>query len=564
VQRLTGFDQSIVMSTPLNIADRLTTSARVAGTQRAVVVPHGRDSVGRVVYSQRTFEQLDQEANQIARGLIRLGMEPGMRQVLMVPPSLEFIALTFGIFRSGAICTLIDPGMGRSRIFDCLDEVDPAGFCGIPPVHVIRRLMFRRFRRAKINVCVGRAAGLLGCISYADLLERGSDASIPLPQTQSTDAAAIIFTSGSTGPPKGVLYEHGMFDAQVDLIRDRFDIQPGEVDLPGFPLFALFNLAMQVTTVVPDMNPTRPADVDPEKILTAIRDQGVTQAFGSPAMWNQIGRYCDENDVRLPTLRRVLSAGAPVPIHVLQRMTGALSESADIYTPYGATECLPVAAIGGREVLQSTSALTAEGAGTCVGHVFDQMTVKIIQVTFDAVASLDQAVELPAGEIGEIIVRGPVATREYYRRPDATRLAKIPDGNGFWHRMGDVGYFDDSGRLWFCGRKSHIVLTVDGPLYSVRCEAIFNQHSSVYRSALVGMGPRGQQSPAIVVEPEPGKMPAAQLARTVFEEELLNLGAANPLTAGIRTIFFRKELPVDTRHNVKINREDLASWAAHQ
>jgi acyl-coenzyme A synthetase/AMP-(fatty) acid ligase len=157
-----------------------------------------------------------------------------------------------------------------------------------------------------------------------------------------------------------------------------------------------------------------------------------------------------------------------------------------------------------------------------------------------------------------------VATREYYRRPDATRLAKIPDGNGFWHRMGDVGYFDDSGRLWFCGRKSHIVLTVDGPLYSVRCEAIFNQHSSVYRSALVGMGPRGQQSPAIVVEPEPGKMPAAQLARTVFEEELLNLGAANPLTAGIRTIFFRKELPVDTRHNVKINREDLASWAAHQ
>lgn len=516
------------------------------------------------MYSQLTFTQLDEEADRIARGLIRLGIQPGMRLVLMVPPSLEFIALTFGIFRSGAICTLIDPGMGRSRIFDCLDEVDPAGFCAIPPVHAIRKLLRGRFRNATININVGRGTRLLGGTSYVDLLKLGEDESVPLPQMTATNPAAIIFTSGSTGPPKGVLYEHGMFDAQVDLIRDRFGIQPGETDLPGFPLFALFNIAMQVTTVIPDMNPTRPADVDPLKILRAIRDQGVTQAFGSPAMWNQIGRYCERHQVQLPTLRRVLSAGAPVPNHVLRRMTGTLTPEADLYTPYGATECLPVAAIGAREVLESTAAQTAEGAGTCVGRVFDQMAVKIIEATFDPIATLSDATELPAGEIGEIIVSGPVATREYYRRPEATQMAKIADGEGFWHRMGDVGYLDDTGRLWFCGRKAHIVFTSEGPLYSIRCEAIFNQHPRVYRTALTGIGDRGNQQPALVIEPEAGAMPSGAAEECAFSEELLELGAKSELTSGIRTLLFRSELPVDTRHNVKINREELAIWAASQ
>ncbi|MCH2212556.1 MAG: fatty acid CoA ligase family protein [Fuerstiella sp.] len=546
----------------LNIADRLTISARLVPDRQAVLVPQRRDASGRSVYDQITFEQLDCTVSQIARGLIRLGIRPGMRLVLMVPPSLEFIALTFGIFRSGAICTLIDPGMGRSRIFDCLDEIEPDGFCGIPIVQVIRRIMFRRFRASRVNVCVGRAAGLLGCTSYSDLLRLGADDSVPLPETTSTDPAAIIFTSGSTGPPKGVLYEHGMFDAQVDLIRDRFAIQPGEVDLPGFPLFALFNLAMQVTTVVPEMNPARPAHVDPVKILTAMQEQTVTQAFGSPAMWNRIGRHCSEHGIRLPTVRRILSAGAPVPNHVLQRMTNALPESADIHTPYGATECLPVAAIGGREVLESTAGPTSQGAGTCVGYVFEQMTVRIVRITFDPIASIEDADELSVGDIGEIIVRGPVATREYYRRPDATRLAKIQDGDTFWHRMGDVGYFDEIGRLWFCGRKAHVVFTSVGPMYSVRCEAIFNQHDHVYRCALVGIGERGRQIPVIVVEPEQGDFPGDASEIAVFEQELRELGALSPLTAEIHRILFRAALPVDTRHNVKINREQLAVWAA--
>ena len=242
-------------------------------------------------------------------------------------------------------------------------------------------------------------------------------------------------------------------------------------------------------------------------------------------------------------------------------MTKALSPAADIFTPYGATECLPVASIGGRAVLNETAALTAAGKGTCIGTIFDGMQVRIIQTSFETLEDIRLAITLPAGQIGEIIVKGPVATRQYFRRDAATAGAKIKDADSFWHRMGDVGYFDDQGRLWFCGRKAHIVFAAEGPMYSVCCEAIFNQHPAIYRSALVGVGIRGQQTPVIVAEPEEGQFPATTADRARLKDELLHLAQANPLTSRIRQILFHPSLPVDTRHNVKINREELAIWA---
>ncbi|MCA9011547.1 MAG: AMP-binding protein, partial [Planctomycetaceae bacterium] len=206
--------------------------------------------------------------------------------------------------------------------------------------------------------------------------------------------------------------------------------------------------------------------------------------------------------------------------------------------------------------------LTATGKGTCVGRVFDGMQVRIIKTSFEVLAEIDDTTGLAAGQIGEIIVSGPVATREYFRRPDATAMAKIRDGNTFWHRMGDVGYFDEMGRLWFCGRKAHIVWSAAGPMYSVCCESIFNNHPAIFRCALVGIGKHGNQTPVIVAEPESGKFPASARDQQELTDELLHLAAGSPLTRDIRRIVFHKDLPVDTRHNVKINRELLAEWAA--
>jgi acyl-CoA synthetase (AMP-forming)/AMP-acid ligase II len=296
-----------------------------------------------------------------------------------------------------------------------------------------------------------------------------------------------------------------------------------------------------------------------------VQDQGVTQAFGSPAIWNRVGRYCERQGVQFPSIKRVLSAGAPVPIHVLERMTRALpGPEADIHTPYGATESLPICSINGREVLERTASRTRQGAGTCVGHRFPQITVKIVEITDGPISSLQDVRELPPGEIGEIVVQGPVVTREYFRDPEATARAKIGDGEGFWHRMGDVGYLDDDDALWFCGRKAHIVQAEHGRMFTIPCEAIFNEHPRVYRCALVGVGRKPRQQPVIIIEPEADHFPTNDADRQTFRRELQEMAIASPLTERIETILFHRSLPVDVRHNVKIFREKLAPWAEEQ
>ena len=191
--------------------------------------------------------------------------------------------------------------------------------------------------------------------------------------------------------------------------------------------------------------------------------------------------------------------------------------------------------------------------------------MRIIEITDGPIGHISKTRELPGGEIGEIIVQAPSTTREYFRRPDATAQAKIADDEGrFWHRMGDVGWRGDDGRLWFCGRKAHIVETARGRMFSIPCEAIFNEHPRAFRSALVGVGERGQQRPVIIVEPEQSEFPTDAAARKQFTEELLELGRANVLTESIDTVLFRDALPVDIRHNVKIFREKLVPWAEDQ
>ncbi|TAL09448.1 MAG: hypothetical protein EPO02_10225 [Nitrospirae bacterium] len=538
----------------LNIAAHL---PRVAGThpdQPAVIHPK--------TGAHLTFRQLNEDCDRCAWGLARLGIGRGTRTVLMVRPGPEFFSLTFALFKLGAVPVLVDPGMGKANLLSCIEEAAPEAFIAVPLAQAARVLRPHAFRTVRTAVTVGRR-WFWGGPTLAQVRE-SAWREFPCAPTKTDDAAAILFTSGSTGAPKGVQYEHGMFDAQVRELRDCYGIREGEVDLPAFPLFALFSLAMGVTVVVPDMDPAHPARVDPEKFVTEIQRYQVTQSFGSPAIWDRVGRYCVERNLTLPSLRRVLMAGAPVSPAILERVQHILPDHADAHTPYGATEALPVSSITAREVLAETAALALAGKGTCVGKALPGITLRIIRLSDDAVPSWDERMVLPRGEIGEIVVKGPVVTREYFRREQATTQAKIQDGHSWWHRMGDAGYLDDRDRVWFCGRKDDRVRTATDTLFTVPCEAIFNQHPDVFRSALVGIGPAGQQRPVIVIEPHPDKLPATVGAAARFTDDLLKLGAANPLTAGIASVLFHRAFPVDVRHNVKISRDKLALWAAEQ
>jgi acyl-CoA synthetase (AMP-forming)/AMP-acid ligase II len=552
---------SEVCTQRINIARRLTETAARMSDALAVVVPRGRRS-GKRQYDTLTFRQLEEDTNRLASGLVSAGLRPGMRIALLVRPGSEFIALVFALFKAGAVIVLVDPGMGRRNLLRCLADVEPEGFVAIPLAHVIRSVFKRRFPHARLNVTVGRRWFWDG-LTIDEVRRRGSSDPI-CHDTRADDPAAIIFTSGGTGPPKGVLYRHGNFDRQVTEIRDFYGIQPGEIDLAAFPLFGLFNSAMGVTTVVPDLDASRPASVDPRNIVEAVRDWRVTQSFGSPAIWNRVGEYCQKRNVNLPTLRRVLSAGAPVPPHVLARMRGAIATDGEVHTPYGATESLPVASISAGEVLSETKQAWASGAGTCVGRKFPGIEWKVIAINDGPIAQLADAAELPLGEIGELIVSGPVVTREYVTRTEWNELAKIFDGPHVWHRLGDVGYLDERGRFWFCGRMAHRLQTASGPMYTIRCEAIFNQHPAVYRSALVGIGQPGRQRPVIVVEPWREKRLRGRAARAKLLAELAEAARGNALTAGIGDFLIHTAMPVDVRHNAKIAREKLAAWAARK
>lgn len=545
-----------------NIAERLTSTAQAMPDAMAVIVPKGRDANRRRIYQRHTFRELDQDSDRLAFGLGKMGVTPGTRLALLVRPGFDFISLVFALFKSGAVQVLIDPGIGRRNLVRCLQEARPAGFIALPLVHAARMLLRGRFPQARLNVTVGRRWFWGG--PTIDQLRRNMPSGPVMAELNDNDPAAIIFTSGSTGPPKGVLYRHGNFQAQVDQIRDAYDLKPGGIDLACFPLFALFNCAMGVTTVIPDMDASHPASVDPWNILEAAGDLGASQAFGSPAVWNQVGRYCEEYEVEMPGIRCVLSAGAPVPAHVLRRMKACIHPEGEVHTPYGATEALPVATTCASEVLGETQARTDAGAGVCVGRRFPLIDWRVIAIVDGPIVTLEQANVLPRGEIGELIVSGPVVTPEYVERPEANALAKIAGGDRIWHRMGDVGYLDNRERFWFCGRKTHRVVTAEETMFTIPCEGIFNTHPRVWRSALVGVGPRGRQRPVIVIETWPEQRPNSRRDWQLLAAELRQIGKANPLTADIADILWIRSMPVDIRHNAKIFREQLAVWAARK
>lgn len=529
--------------------------------QPAIIVPRSRKGRGGRTRDEISFSELEALSNRYANGLATMAMHRGARVLVMVRPGINFVALTFALFKLGAVPVMIDPGMGVDRMLECIRMVDLHGFVGIPMAHVMRLLRPGPFRSLRHVVTVGRRWAWGG--STLTSVARGASSSFEPVATTAGDTAAILFTSGSTGPAKGVIYEHGMFGAQVRAIQSHYGIKPGEVDLPAFPLFALFSAAMGMTSVIPEMDPSHPARVDPEQIVRAIRDHRVTNTFGSPAIWNRVAHYCVEWDVKLPSLRRILIAGAPVPYDVIEKLHRALAPEADVYTPYGATESLPVSSIGGREILRDCREGSRNGAGTCVGAPLPGIDLRIIRITEDPIKRWSDDLQVSDGEIGEIVVSGKVVTKAYFGLADATALAKIAQGDRIWHRMGDLGYVDERGRVWFCGRMAHRVETARGMLYSVRCEAIFNEHPDVFRSALVGVGQRGMKQPVMVIEPHAGKFPKGS-RKGAFKKELRDLGQANELTANIEHFLFRKRLPVDVRHNAKIDRETLASWASER
>lgn len=523
----------------------------------AVACPAGRDSAGRPAFAQYSLKQLNEACDSVAHGLVSYGIKRGTRTVLMVPPGLDFFALTFALFKIGAVPVIVDPGMGIKKLGACLKEAEPAAFVGIPKAHIARIVLGWAKTSLQRFVTVGRKLGWSGVtLEELELLGDRSKA-FPVAQTAEDDLAAILFTSGATGIPKGVEYSHGNFLAQVRSIQESYEIEPGEVDLATFPLFGLFDPALGMATIVPEMDASKPGAVNPWKLKEAIETFGCTNMFGSPALLRKWTSVAVPQGWTFPSLKRVISAGAPVPAEVLELVSKVLRPEVQIFTPYGATESLPVCKVGSHELLALDE--TRKGGGVCIGRPVAEVEVRLIEITDEPIPNFSDARETRAGEVGEICVRGPRVTRSYFHRPEATKLAKMADGEGFWHRMGDLGRFDDQGRLWFCGRKAHRVETSSGPLFSDCVEGIFNAHPAVARSALVGPKIGGLVRPVVCIELDRRSESALRPWQAVLAE-LKALAASHAMTWEIVDFVPHPGFPVDVRHNSKINREALKLW----
>jgi olefin beta-lactone synthetase len=550
-----------------NIAQALSDRAAEAPERVALQLPQ-RFSDGVVHYRAMPFAELEARSNALALGLQQFGIGEGVRTVLMVRPSAEFFLLMFALFKARAVPVLVDPGIDKAALKQCLDDVKPEAFIGIAIAQLARLAL--GWGKATIRKSISVAPSWLCALLPGTSMQRIEASAHMHPAaletlradvraTKPDQLAAILFTSGSTGVPKGVEYTHRMFTAQVALLREAFAIAPGTINMPTFPPFALFDPALGCTSVIPMMDATRPARADPRKLISAITQFNVSQMFGSPALLRTLVADLERRNARIENLRCVMSAGAPVPPALVEKAKRVMPK-ARIFTPYGATEALPVAVVDDQTLLGPARALSESGAGICVGRVLPANIVRILPISDAAIAQMDAVTPLAAGEIGEIVVHGPSVTHAYAFAAEKTSLAKIYEGTArVWHRMGDVGYLDTQGQLWYCGRKSHRVELADTTLFSECIEALFNAYPHILQSALVAIQLHGARHAAMVLRMR------ADAEWTAMQAALRAWADQDPRSARITQFFcYPHAFPVDIRHNAKINRERLRQWAQTQ
>ena len=505
-------------------------------------------------YDAIDFAALSARINAYENGLASAGLRAAERVIMLVTPGADFLALSYAVMGRGAVPVFIDPGMGVDAVVACMREAQPTGFIGVPKAHLLRLKAAELFRSLRFCVVAGRVP-LFGATRLRDLLKPAGGPPTPILR-QADDPALVAFTSGGTGRPKGVIFTNRMLTEQLAVFRGQFGFRGGEQDLPLLPVFSLFTAALGVGSIFPPLDPSRPLSFVPKQIIRVMRDLGNQTSFGSPTLWTKLAEYCRQTGESLPQLRRVFMAGAPVSQATLDLVKAACPQ-AESFTPYGATEALPVTVAAAAELRQHPPVLAVSGEqGTPVGRAIDGVTLRVVQsVTSPTDAPL---VDCPAREIGEIVVSGDTVSREYLCRPEATAASKVSEGGRFWHRMGDMGYLDTDGQLYFCGRRVHVVATADRVFHSVPVENVFNRHPQVNRTALIGV----DGEPALVVEPRSRSLTPD--ARRRLAAELRAIGAGDPVTSPIRRFYFHHSFPVDARHNAKIFRDRLAIWAATQ
>lgn len=500
-----------------------------------------------------TFLHLLQLTDHYAQFFYEEGIRPKEQVAVFIKPSQEFIATTLALFSLGAIPVFMDPGMGLKKVLKNLKSLPLKALIAEPIVYFLLAF-YPKLSSLSVRIINGTfLTSLFFKASSLKILKDKKHNPRPPYLGQLSDLSALLFTSGATGPSKAVCYTQEMFLEQIKAIGLFFKISKNDIDYPAFPLFGLFTLCQGATVVIPSINASRPASCRPKKVLKEIKDYKVTMASGSPAIWQKLADYLAENQSQknvtcyLDKVRAIITFGAPVSLKLHQKLLPFLPQG-DIYTPYGATESLPIACTSGREILKKHLALTLKGQGVCIGKPFPHVQIKILPLSF----------EPSSQKMGEIIVHSKTTSKEYFNLFEINQKAKIIDEEGkLWHRLGDLGFEDEEGNFWFHGRLPHAICHEGKMTTSISCESIFNQHPDIYRSALLNLKDQGM---GIAVQLYP-KIKLDRQKRAKIKSELQKMAREYPHTQNIKKFYLSKKFPVDVRHNIKIDREKLSQMA---
>lgn len=551
-----------------------------------------------------TWAELNQQVNAAATRLHALGVRPGDRVNLMVPPGARLTTLIYACMKLGAVIVVADTGLGIPGLTRALKGANPSFLVGIPAaLSAARTLLWPGVRISvePLGSVQEKLLGVAGSVFTAPAADGTPGAPVPTPTVVEfpspvPDAdAAVLYTSGSTGPAKGVVYTQRQLAGMRDAIANTYGFAPGSGLVAGFAPFALLGPALGATSVTPTMDVTRPKTLTASALASAAAAIDATVVFASPAALVNVVATADELNAEqraaLAKVQTVLSAGAPIPVPLLEALS-ALVPNASLHTPYGMTEGLPVTDVSFEMIRQAIAEGTPNAAGevldpfardgVCVGFAVYGAAVAIAPLLQDGSVA-DELTHEP-GVTGEILVSAP-HVKDRYDTLWVTEEQSISTPG--WHHTGDVGHLDASGRLWVEGRLAHVLLTSQGVLTPVAAEQSAESLPEVRRAALVAVGPAGTAAPVLVIEasantaalearqsasglkralldrvPGANRFPIAEGVAPFELSQLVRQKVAEDTGVELAAVLVVHEHPTDIRHNSKIDRPALGEWAS--
>jgi olefin beta-lactone synthetase len=497
-----------------------------------------------------SWARLARRVEELAAGLRAAGVRPGQRVALLVEPSADLTAAVYAVWRAGGVIVVTDKGLGLAGMRRALRGAAVDHVVGSRRGLAAARVMGLPSSRFVAGHPTRAERHLLGARHTLDELELlGRSAPVPVASPADADCA-VVFTSGATGPAKGVVYTQRQVAAQLALVRSTYRLGADDRLVAAFAPFALLGPGLGIGSAVPDVDVTAPGSLTAEALVDAVAAVDGTVVFASPAALRRVCATAadlpPERRGALSGVRLVMSAGAPVPAALLRSLREVFP-AAELHTPYGMTEALPVTDVSLEEIEAAGT-----GDGVCVGWPLAGIDVRVSPLDHDGAAE-GPLTDAP-GVTGEVCVRA-AHVKDRYDALWATERAASRDRG--WHRTGDVGHLDDDGRLWIEGRLPHVIPTASGPVTPVGIEQRAERLPGIAAAAAVGVGPPGAQVVVVVVVPADGRR-----GRLAVADDQTADAVRAVVDVDVAAVLVAARLPVDIRHQSKVDRREVARQAA--